>query len=883
MKIKDAHSQSVQNIVDKLETDPEKGLQEEEVSRRLKKFGPNKLEEHQKISIWQIILDQINTPVVYLLAAAAALSFAFGDYPEGIFIVVVILINAIIGFYMEYRARESMQALRQMDKLHTRVIRGGEQGEIDSEKLVPGDILLVEPGDLIAADIRLIRTSETEINEAALTGESVPVSKDTEAVEEDTALADRHCMAYKGTAVTRGKARGVVVATGMDTEIGAISEMVQSAEGEDIPLDKKLAGLTRRLIWVVLGMAAVLGGITSVTGSDLYTIAQTAIAWAIAATPEGLPIVASIALARGMLRLADHQVIVKKLSAVEALGETNVIFTDKTGTLTENQLRVKTIADLEEEVVTDETDLFDDPKKVREDEYLNHYFLISVLANDAQLDAEEDENHQGDPLEIALLRFTQRVDQDRMEHLRSQERIAEDPFDSEDMVMGTVYQLEDKFYTASKGAAASLLERCENVLQRDGTTESLDENGKKRWQEKNDELAEKGLRTLAIAFRETDEPPEGTEEEDFLHDLTLVGLMGFIDPPRKNVAAAIETCHNAGIEVVMVTGDHPGTARNVAEEIKMVEGGEAKDVSGKELDEVPDSEIVEAIIFSRVSPGEKLDIVETFQQQGKIVGMTGDGVNDAPALKKADIGIAMGQRGTEVAKETADLVLKNDSFPSIIEAIREGRIVFSNIRKFIVYQLSYHLGEIFVIAAISFSIFTLPLLPLQLLFLNILSDVFPALALGIGKGREGVMEDPPKAPDEPFLHRPSWISIVTFAIILAASVSGAYLWGHLRWDLSTEMSNDIAFFSLAFAQLLHVFDMRDADEPVFRNQVTRNPYVWMAVLFCTAALAAAYFIPGLQSLLSFEDLGAREWTLIAIASVLPVVIIQVLKEIFRLF
>jgi len=884
MKIKVAHSQSVKEIQNKLDTDPERGLSEKEVSQRLKEYGYNKLEEHERVSIWQILLDQVNTPVIYLLGAAAILSFAFGDIPEGSFIIVVILINAAIGFYMEYRARESMQALRQMDKLQAHVIREGEKHKIDAAEIVPGDLLVVEPGDLIAADARLIDTSEVEINESALTGESVPVSKAIEPVDENTALADRSCMVYKGTAATRGKARGIVVATGMDTEIGAISEMVQSAEGEDVPLDKKLAGLTRRLIWVVLGMAAVLGAVTSVTGQDLYTIVQTAIAWAIAATPEGLPIVASIALARGMLRLADHQVIVKKLSAVEALGETNVIFTDKTGTLTENKLTVKVLANLEEVVKVEDAGLFENPEKVREDPYLNHFFLISVLANDAQLDAENDENNQGDPLEIALLRFGQRIDEERMADLCAQERIAEDPFDSEDMVMGTVYRFDDDhYYIAGKGAAGPMLERCSKILRRNGETEPLEEEDREKWQQKNDELAERGLRTLVFACRETEEPPEGVEEEDFLYNLTLIGLMGFIDPPRKDVAAAIDTCHEAGIEVVMVTGDHPGTARNVAEEIHLVDGDGAKDLSSEEIAEVSDSEITKASIFSRVSPGEKLDIVEKFQKQGKIVGMTGDGVNDAPALKKADIGIAMGRRGTEVAKETADLVLKDDSFPSIIQAIREGRIVFSNIRKFIVYQLSYHLGEIFVIAAISFSLLTLPLLPLQLLFLNILSDVFPALALGIGEGREGVMKEPPKDPDEPFLHRASWVSIVTFAVVIATSVSGAYLWAHLKWGLSHEMSNDVAFFSLAFAQLLHVFDMRDADEPIFFNQVTRNKYIWMALAFCTAALAVAYLIPGLRELLGFEQLGMREWILVAIASVLPIIISQILKAIFKLF
>ncbi len=883
MKIKAAHHKTVEAIQSQLQVDPENGLSEAEASQRLEEYGPNKLEEHQRVSIWQILLDQVNTPVVYLLAAAALLSFVVGDIPEGVFIVIVILINSAIGFQLEYRARESMQALRQMDKLQARVIRDGKQRQVDAEAVVPGDLLVIEPGDLIAADARLILTAETEINESALTGESAPVSKNTEPVEEDRPLADRTSMVYKGAAVTRGKARGIVVGTAMDTEIGAISEMVRSAEGEEIPLDKRLAALTNRLIWIVLALAVVLAGVSLVTGQELYTIAQTAIAWAIAATPEGLPIVASIALARGMLRLADHQVIIKKLSAVEALGETNVIFTDKTGTLTENQLRVSVLVDPEKEVEVKGPGFFDDPEKTSEDPYLHHFFLISVLANDAQLAEENDENHQGDPLEVALLHFADRLDAGRAQAVRDRQRIAEDPFDSEGKVMGAVYRFEDHYYTAGKGAAGEMLARCTQVLGRDGKAEALRDEDRERWQQKNDELARRGLRTLAFACRKTAEPPEGAESEDFLYELTLVGLIGFIDPPRQDVAAAIRTCHEAGIEVVMVTGDHPGTARKVAESIHLIEDGGEKDLSGAEIKKVTDSEIAAATIFSRVSPGEKLAIVEKFQKQGKIVGMTGDGVNDAPALKKADIGIAMGKRGTEVAKETADLVLKEDAFPAIIRAIREGRIVFSNIRKFIVYQLSYHLAEIIAIAAVSFTVLTLPILPLQLLFLNILSDVFPALALGIGEGRDGIMKAPPKDPGEPFLHRPSWVAIVTYAFVIAASVAGAYLWAHLQWGFSHALSNDVAFFSLAFAQLLHVFDMRDADEPVFRNQVTRNRYVWMAVAFCSAALAAAYWTPGLRELLGFEQMGWPAWGLVAVAGGLPVLVIQGLKAGFRLF
>jgi len=880
MEINQPYIREADDLVEKLETDRERGLSKEEAQRRLKKYGRNVLEEKEKVSLLHILLDQLNTPVVYLLAAAAALSFAFGDIPEGTFIVVVILVNTAIGFWMERQAHLSMKALREMDRVRSRAIRDGEQEMIDAEELVPGDLLVLEAGDLIAADGRLVEASDLEVNESALTGESLPVGKNAEPVEEDTALADRTGMVYKGTAVTRGRGRVLVTATGDDTEVGRISELVQSAHGEDIPLDKKLHKLTKVLIWIVLGMAALLGLASTVTGQDLYTIVQTSIAWAIAAIPEGLPIVASIALARGMLRLADHQVIVKHLSAVEALGETNVIFTDKTGTLTQNRLTVNVIVQPE----SDEFEI-DEPRQAngewQENALRRHLFRIIVLANDAGYEAED---NQGDPLDIALRRFTRQLDAETADTLHKLERIAEDPFDAEDKVMGAVYRTDGHYYYAGKGAAGAILERSSRILDADGQTHELDEEKRRKWEEKNDELSGKGLKALAFAYKESEEaPPKDEAEANFLHDLTFVGLIGFIDPPRQEVAEAIDTCHAAGIKVVMLTGDHPGTAANIAHRLHLVDDAGAANLSSIELEERSDEEIVQTRIFSRISPEEKLRIVEKFQEAGNTVGMTGDGVNDAPALKKADIGIAMGRHGTQVAKETADLVLKDDNFSSIVEAIREGRIVFSNIRKFIVYQLSYHLGEVFVIAVASFTVYKLALLPLQLLFLNLLTDVFPALALGIGKGREAMMKQAPKPPEEPILHRPSWVSIVVYAVLIAAWVSGAYLWGRFQWNLSFEICNNIAFFSLAFAQLLHVFNMRDHDEPFFNNQVTRNKFVWMALALCLALLLLAYFVPALSELLSFQSMGAREWLLIVGVSIASVLSIQGVKSIFKLF
>lgn len=896
--IEHAHSKTSDEILDQLSTDQEKGLSESEAEKRLKSHGPNQLEEQEQKSLFQIFIDQINNPIVYLLTAAAVLAFVFGDIPEGIAIIVVLVLNTIIGFWMEYQARQSMNALQEMDKVMATVIRDGEEKEIDAEHLVPGDIIRLEAGSLVPADARLLEVSELSVDESPLTGESVPVSKDVEPLDEETQTADQKNMAFKGTAVTNGKGKAVIVTTGMDTEIGSISEMVSEAEKEQIPLNQKLESLTKKLIWVTLALAAAFFVVGWATGKELYQLVQTSIAWTIAAIPEGLPIVASIALAKGMLRLADHNVIVKRLAAVETLGETTVIFTDKTGTLTENRL---TLQMMEFDGIRGDVDWESDQKEVEikkeddsegnfqeDDERLKRFFEISILCNDAELNGEDDgeENGKGDPLDLSLLEFGRAYDSELFKKLRGYERLDEEPFDSDDMVMGTVYDMDDQPMLYCKGAPEAILERCSEKLTAEGKSEFTDEE-KEKWKERNEELSEDGLRVIAFAFEEFQKTPDSDQdvEEDLMHDLTFLCLTGFIDPPRSEVKDAVATCRKAGIKVEMVTGDHPGTARNIAREVNVVDEGEDKALHGSDLaadvDEHDQEEVINTRIFARVDPEQKLDLIEYYQNNGDIVAMTGDGVNDAPALKKADIGIAMGDRGTQVAQEVSDMVLKNDMFSSIVEAVREGRIIFGNIRKFIMYQLSYHLSEILIIALISFTVFALPLLPLQLLFLNLLSDVFPALALGIGKGSPNIMEHDPKDPEEPIINQQNWFMIGLHGLIITVFVVGAYFFASNVWGLSEEVCNNVAFFSLAFAQLWHVFDMREADEPILDNQVTRNKYVWGAVALCVTVIIVSYFIPQINNILSFQELSFKTWVLIGVTSFLPVITIQTLKEISK--
>ncbi|MGY5850279.1 cation-translocating P-type ATPase [Salegentibacter sp. F14] len=897
--MENASLKSSEEILKAFDVDKEKGLSKEEVKEGLKKYGKNILKEQSQKSWWQILFSQINNPIIYLLTAAAVLAFSFDDIAEGIAIVVVLVINTIIGFWMEYKAQKSMESLKDMDKIRARVIRQGKKEKIDAEHLVPGDILMVESGDLIPADARIIEATELQVDESPLTGESVPISKSVDALKEEKPVADRTNILYKGTAVSGGTAKAVVFATGMQTELGSISALVGEEKKDEIPLNQKLNKLTKNLIFVTIGLAVAFLVFGWIAGKEIYLLIQTAIAWTIAAIPEGLPIVASIALARGMLRLAKKNVIVKKLEAVETLGETTVIFTDKTGTLTRNKLTVNTLFFPDDIRMKAEWDgakpNISEAQKPEENQNFLQVFKIAVLANDATLENEEHEEKEaedgvdesgmgdGDPLEIALLHFTKNLNKELYQKNRELERKLHDPFDSESMVMGAVYKDDEAFYVAGKGAANAILDRSNKILVGDDLRELSDQD-KDYWRQKNDELSQEGLRVLAFSYKKTDRLPEGKAAEDFIQEMNFAGLIGFLDPPRNEVSDAIETCKEAGIKVIMITGDHPGTAKNVGKQVNLLEQEENKEngvLSGdqlqEELEKEDDSRLLNTKIFSRVDPAQKLSVIKHFQDHGEIVGMTGDGINDAPALKRANIGIAMGKRGTQVAQEVSDMVLKDDSFNAIVTAIEQGRIIFGNIRKFIIYQLSYHLGEILIIALISFSLFTLPLLPLQLLFLNLLSDVFPALALGIGKGNPGIMKKPPKDPQEPILTKKNWLQIALYGGILTICISGAYLFAHFVWEQPKEITNNVAFFSLAIAQLLHVFNMRDSQEKTFNNQVTRNKYIWMALAFCFTVLFAAYFIPGVSQILSFHQLELRIWGLILITSLLPLIIIQLIK------
>ncbi len=863
-----------------------RGLDADEVARRLERFGPNTLREAPRRSAWQVLVAQFRSLLVALLAVAALLSALFGQWVEALAVVVVLVLNAAIGFMTELRAVRSMEALRSLGRVHATVRRDGGLDTVEADALVPGDIVLVEGGDVVTADVRLLQASKLQANESTLTGESLPAGKRAEPVAEDAPLAERACMLYKGTSISRGSGEGVVVATGMETELGRISQLVAEAEDETTPLERRLDRLGQRLVWVTLGVAAVIAVTGIVAGKPWLLILETAIALAVATVPEGLPIIATITLARGMRRMAERNALVNRLSAVETLGATSVIFSDKTGTLTENRMAVAGLWLAEGRAQPSEQGggftLDGAPAELDRLPHLREALEVAALCNNAALGGGSGQG-VGDPLEVALLVAAASAGVTRDALLRDQPEVREVAFDPDTKMMGTLHEAAPgearaRYRVAVKGAPESVLEACTRVAH-DGGARTLEPDERAAWQERNRELARSGLRVLALAGR-----PEDREDAELYRDLTLLALVGLEDPPRQDVRGAIDGCRRAGIRVVMVTGDQAVTAASIGEAVGLTDG-HPKVLAGRDMARLlggeattagtaDDDALFGADILARVSPEQKLELIRRYQARGAIVAMTGDGVNDAPALKKADIGVAMGLRGTEVAREAADMVLKDDAFGTIVEAVKQGRIIFDNIRAFVLYLLSCNLSEILVIGAASALGAPLPLLPLQILFLNLVTDVFPALALGAGEGAPDILARPPRDPAEPVLAARHWRSVSGYALLITAAVLGAFALALGPLGLSRTEAVTVSFLTLAFAQLWHVFDMREPGSPLLSNEVTRNPWVWGALALCAALLLAAVALPGARDVLQIAWLDARSWALVAAASLTPTLVGQ---------
>lgn len=857
--------------------DSPEGLSDDQVRRRRKKYGINRIRQSSRKSGWKILLEQFPNLIMLVLFMAALLSFLFGEWVDGIAIIVAMLINVLIGFIMELRATRSMEALQQMDRIDAMVRREGEIREISASEIVPGDILVLESGQMVPADVRLLEANKLQSDESALTGESVPVSKQIDPLAENTPLAERSNMVYKGTSITRGSGEGIVIATAMDTEIGTIASLVEEAGEKSDPLEKQLDSLAGSLVKVIILASIIAGGSGLLAGKEIMLMIQTVVVLFVAAVPEGLPVVATVALARGMNQMARENALVRRLTAVQTLGSTNVIFTDKTGTLTENQMTVTDIL-LPDKKVSLEGSAGSIPgSDPREDPALNELLRTGILCTNASLN-ETDEGEReatGDPMEVALLAAGMKGGIKKNDLLETMPEEREVAFDPSIKMMATYNISGEAGYRVSvKGAPEAVLDACTHVQTGDEPVK-LDGMERKKWLKENTRMAREGLRMLALAVKHTDDI-----EEDPYRGLTLLGLTGLLDPPREEVRESIEKCHRAGIRVIMVTGDQEITAKNVGETLGLTEEGR-EIISGSDIpdpesvSEEAEERVTRSSIFFRVSPEEKLNIISIYQNRENIVAMTGDGVNDAPALKRSDIGIAMGKRGQQVARESADVILQDDNFSTILVAVQHGRTIFNNIRQFVVYLISGNLGEILIVTLASLAGQPLPLLPLQILYLNAINDAFPALALGMGRADDTIMDRPPRPPGEPILTRSHWFSIIWYGILIAVSVLVAFFLALYYFDMPTEMAVSVSFLGLALGRLWHVINMREPGTTLFRNRILTNPYLGGALILSILLITGAVLTPGLSDVLDVTNPGTTGWMLVAGASLAPAVIGQV--------
>jgi len=879
------HTYSITEILTELQTDSDSGISQSEADKRTKAFGLNIYKAQKQKSIFMMMLLQFKSPIVYLLFFAVAVTLYFKDYIESMAILTVIFINAIIGFFMELHARNSMNALKEMDVIQSRVIRDGKIQVIASEKIVPGDIILLEAGDVIPGDARLIESNQLQCDESSLTGESLPSEKNTEKLSKDTMLGDQFNMVFKGTSVTNGNGKAVIIGIALHTQLGTITSLVENAQEKETPLDKKITVLSKKLIWITLGMTSLFAITGIIQGKDWVLILETSIALAVAAFPEGLPIVVTVALAYGMLLMAKRNAIVKKLSAVETLGSTNIILTDKTGTLTENKIYVDAFSFPEEMVQVSFKDnilTFDKDNIEKSEEAFKKLRIIGALCNNASPKNDDDKKKlMGDPIEIALVHLVN-TSGSSVEDIKSDyERIGEMPFSSETKIMGTLHTHSSKHFVAAKGSVEHLLEKCSKI-QWGTTIKELSENERKQILLDSEQMASNGLRVLAFAYKDDAE----IQEEDYLNSLVYVAMIGFLDPPRLDIKEAVLSCRKAGINIVMITGDHPLTALNIAKQVGLVDGAEQNTITGIDIPPMEslshewNTKILSTSVFARTTPKQKLEIVDVYQKAGNIVVMTGDGVNDAPALKKADIGIAMGLRGTQVAKEAASIVLKDDSFVSIARAISHGREIFQNIQKFVIYLVSCNLSEIFIVTTLGFFATATTLLPLQILFLNMVTDVFPALALGLGSGDKTVMDRPPRDPKNLIVSNKNWITISLYAAAMTIAIIGAVVFCKQTLSSDAKVLNNVAFITLVFAQLFHVFNMSSAHSKIFVNEVTKNKYVWLALIICILIMVLVYAIPQMRLVLGLVILPPKIWIVSILFALIPLVLVQAYKIIW---
>ncbi len=911
------HHLEVEEVEAVLATTRDQGLSSEEVKKRLAKFGPNRLEEAETTSFWAMLWEQFNNFVIYLLFAAALISAYLGEWVEAGAIMAIVVLNAGFGIIQERRAEQALAALRQLAAPDAQVLRDGHRVMVPSHEVVPGDIVFLEAGNFIPADVRLLEAVNLRVEEAALTGESLPVEKNASSLEQtDVPLGDRRNTAFSGTMANYGRGRGIVVNTGMKTQIGLIAEMLQSVQQEPTPLQRRLDELGKYLGWAALIISALVFLVGWLRGQEPLEMFLVAVSLAIAAVPEGLPAVVTISLALGMREMIERNALIRRLSSVETLGSASVIGSDKTGTLTQNEMTVTRIwtdgqrVDVSGSGYVPKGEFSIDDRAVDLENYPAALttLWVGALNNDAELEAtgesEASDTYRvvGDPTEGAMLVAAAKADKLYLKLKGNYPRKQEIPFDSERKRMTTVHEVADPhdedlspFHdndekqtwhaVAVKGAPDVVLGLCSHYQQIDDRQVKMTDAMREQILEANDALAKDALRVIAMAYKLTPDMPDELTPEAVEKELTFVGLQGMIDPPRPEVRGALLKAKSAGIRTVMITGDYPQTARAIAQQIGLIEGEDSKVLTGADINKFSDAELEAELkhtsVFARVSPEHKVRIVRALRADGQTVAMTGDGVNDAPALKQADIGVAMGITGTDVAKETADMVLTDDNYTSIVSAVEQGRIIYSNIRKFVYYLISCNLAEISVIFLATLAGLPSPLNAIQLLWLNLITDGAPALALGTEKGDPDVMEQPPRPPGEPIINRSMQLGILVQTIAITTVTLGAYWLGLTQFPVAAGEHNmtasTMAFVTLSFSELLRAFTARSERYPILRIGVFSNRNMNWAVLLSLVLLLAVIYTPFLNEVFSTVPLTLFQWEEILPLLLLPSVAAELTK------
>ncbi|GIO83758.1 calcium-transporting ATPase [Paenibacillus faecis] len=898
MEQKNWHQWSGDELLERFGVTREQGLTQEEAARRREQYGVNELAEGQRISPWLLFLNQFKDFMMLILMGATLISGILGEYLDAVTIIAIIVLNGVLGFVQEFRAERSLRALKQLSAPHANVLREGVVRHIPAKDLVPGDIVILENGDRIPADIRWLSANSLDVEESALTGESHPVGKHAETIREaDVPLGDQKNIGFMGTMITRGSGRGLVIRTGMDTEMGKIADLIQNTDTQETPLQRRLEQLGKILIYLALALTVLVVVVGILHGQPAGAMFFAGVSLAVAAIPEGLPAIVTIALALGVQRMIKRKAIVRKLPSVETLGCASVICSDKTGTLTQNKMTVTRLwlegRSLE---VTGEGyepigQILENkqPIDIKMDQSLRRLLQVSALCSNAEIsevDAdvrgrkkpkeEPQGTHwilKGDPTEGALVVLASKMGLTPAALSTSYRREREFPFDSKRKMMSVVVTHQGGRMALVKGAPDMLLDKCAYILW-EGKVVPFTGTLRSRVQAENEGMARSALRVLGLAYREV-KPHESMAEEGAVESqLIFVGLAGMIDPPRREARDAIAVCRRAGIKTVMITGDHRLTAEAIATDLGILPRGGVS-MSGQELaalsDEELDRRVDDTYVYSRVAPEHKLRIVKALQSKGHVVAMTGDGVNDAPAIKAADIGIAMGITGTDVSKEASSLILSDDNFSSIVAAIEEGRSIYENIRKFIRYLLASNVGEILTMFFAMLAGLPLPLLPIQILWVNLVTDGLPAMALGVDQPEKDLMEHKPRGANENiFARRLGWKILSRGLLIGLCTLAAFWLTYRVAPNDPAQLAKaqSVAFVTLVMAQLIHVFDCRSS-RSIFHRNILQNRYLVLAVLSSVLLLLGVMYIEALQPIFKTVPLGTREWAISLVAAGIP--------------